>query len=431
MTTGNATAPNEAYEAMRAHHRALSEQLSARTDALSEAVAAGRPHEAAIAEVVAYLAEEILPHAAAEEDTVYMVAAAHHDDLIGVVNEMLAEHRTLSAAVEALAGLADGDAAAAQASQIAQLFTAHAAKENDVLLPALLGDEDVDLPDLLAQMHRRAEEAARTGRAVVTPDRDAQAAVIGILLESTTALAKAGQADQACRLAAGAWAAVHEDRPDLAVKVTAALHGLARRANGKSPRRGSLPDGAEQAASQGAPGGDPELDVRHLPPAQRHEAIFAAYQNLAPGAGFVLVNDHDPKPLRYQFEAEHAGQFTWDSLEAGPEAWRVRIGRAPAAAALQDGEGSPGSTDEQSEAADAAEPDLDVRELAHFRRHEVIFTAYRALRPGAGFVLVNDHDPMPLRYQFEAQYPGEFTWDYLQAGPGIWRVRIGRSPVSA
>ena len=70
--------------------------------------------------------------------------------------------------------------------------------------------------------------------------------------------------------------------------------------------------------------------MRDLPPAQRHESIFAAYQALRPGAAFVLVNDHDPKSLRYQFEAEHAGQFTWESLEAGPQAWRVRIGRAAA-----------------------------------------------------------------------------------------------------
>ena len=57
----------------------------------------------------------------------------------------------------------------------------------------------------------------------------------------------------------------------------------------------------------------------------------------------------------------------------------------------------------------------------------MIFTAYQALRPGTGFVLVNDHDPLPLRYQFEAQYPAAFTWEYLQAGPAKWRVRIGRA----
>ena len=75
---------------------------------------------------------------------------------------------------------------------------------------------------------------------------------------------------------------------------------------------------------------DPELDVRAKPPAQRHQLIFESYNKLTPGAAFVLVNDHDPKPLYYQFEAEHAGEFSWDYLEEGPQVWRVRIGRRAA-----------------------------------------------------------------------------------------------------
>jgi len=40
-----------------------------------------------------------------------------------------------------------------------------------------------------------------------------------------------------------------------------------------------------------------ELDVRSLVPAQRHEKIFQQIYELAFGTSFVLVNDHDPKPL--------------------------------------------------------------------------------------------------------------------------------------
>ena len=80
------------------------------------------------------------------------------------------------------------------------------------------------------------------------------------------------------------------------------------------------------------PSSDRELDVRSEPPARRHELIFDTYEALAGGEGFVLVNDHDPKPLEYQFAAVHAGEFTWEYLEQGPEVWRVRIGR-PAEAA--------------------------------------------------------------------------------------------------
>ncbi len=72
---------------------------------------------------------------------------------------------------------------------------------------------------------------------------------------------------------------------------------------------------------------DQQLDVRTEPPARRHQLIFETYHGLGDGEGFVLINDHDPKPLYYQFEAEHRGQFSWDYLEEGPETWRVRIGR--------------------------------------------------------------------------------------------------------
>ncbi len=69
------------------------------------------------------------------------------------------------------------------------------------------------------------------------------------------------------------------------------------------------------------------LDVREMTPRDRHPTILSTFDALVPGTAMELVNDHDPKPLRYQFEAERPGTFTWDYLEEGPEAWRVRIGR--------------------------------------------------------------------------------------------------------
>jgi uncharacterized protein (DUF2249 family) len=71
-----------------------------------------------------------------------------------------------------------------------------------------------------------------------------------------------------------------------------------------------------------------QLDVRVIPPREKHPAIFQTFDALESGDAFVLVNDHDPFPLRYQFEAERADQFTWQYLEQGPTVWRVRIGRS-------------------------------------------------------------------------------------------------------
>jgi uncharacterized protein (DUF2249 family) len=74
------------------------------------------------------------------------------------------------------------------------------------------------------------------------------------------------------------------------------------------------------------------VDVRSLVPAQRHARIFELVNGLAPGGRFILVNDHDPKPLYYQLEAEYPKQFSWDYLERGPEVWRVEIGKIAKAA---------------------------------------------------------------------------------------------------
>lgn len=72
------------------------------------------------------------------------------------------------------------------------------------------------------------------------------------------------------------------------------------------------------------------IDVRRIARGGRHPRVFARYARLAPGEAFILVHSHDPKPLRQEFEAIHAGAFSWDYLQAGPEEWRVRIGRVTA-----------------------------------------------------------------------------------------------------
>jgi uncharacterized protein (DUF2249 family) len=38
---------------------------------------------------------------------------------------------------------------------------------------------------------------------------------------------------------------------------------------------------------------------------------------------------------------------------------------------------------------------------------------WRDLKTGDYFVLINDHDPVPLRYQFEAEFKDSFAWDAL------------------
>lgn len=70
---------------------------------------------------------------------------------------------------------------------------------------------------------------------------------------------------------------------------------------------------------------------------------------------------------------------------------------------------------------------LDVRTIVPRERHPLIFSTFDALAPGEAFELVNDHDPKPLYYHLEAERPGLLQWSYLEEGPQVWRVQIGRA----
>ena len=74
----------------------------------------------------------------------------------------------------------------------------------------------------------------------------------------------------------------------------------------------------------------------------------------------------------------------------------------------------------------ADEKELDVTQIEPRRKHPAIFEAFDALAAGESFVLVNDHDPAPLRYQFQAERPGELDWEYLEKGP-TWKIRLTKN----
>jgi len=180
-----------------------------------------------------------------------------------------------------------------------------------------------------------------------------------------------------------------------------------------------------------------EFDVREMPPPQRHKSIFEKFDGLRSGQGFVLVNDHDPdrhpsmfhrfgtltpgesmeiindhdpRPLYFHFQQTYGDRFSWNYLEQGPDLWRVKITKES---------GRP----KETKTSDAV---LDVRSYVPAERHRLIFEKFDQLKPAESFILVNDHDPKPLYYQFAAEHEGEFTWEYLEKGPEAWRVRIGK-----
>ena len=68
-----------------------------------------------------------------------------------------------------------------------------------------------------------------------------------------------------------------------------------------------------------------EFDIRPYPPTERHEMFYKAFADIKPGEAFEFINDHDPKPLYYQMEAESKEPFRWEYLQEGPDEWKVRV----------------------------------------------------------------------------------------------------------
>ncbi len=67
---------------------------------------------------------------------------------------------------------------------------------------------------------------------------------------------------------------------------------------------------------------------------------------------------------------------------------------------------------------------LDLRKLMPFERHEKIFENWNALKGGEVLRIINDHEPKPLYYLFEAEYNGQFKWEYEKQGGNKWIFRI-------
>ena len=71
--------------------------------------------------------------------------------------------------------------------------------------------------------------------------------------------------------------------------------------------------------------GEVVVDVREIPPNSRHALIFGTFERLRADGSLVLVNDHDPQPLRRAFGVRYGDAVSAEYLERGPDRWRVRF----------------------------------------------------------------------------------------------------------
>lgn len=134
-----------AYQSILDHHAALARELSTRVDdVVTQATDPGLARRA----LVDFLNDELLPHAAAEEQTLYP-AAARDPAMAQLVRAMIDEHRSL---MDRVTRLDDATDPTVLAVEIRALFEVHVHKENNYVLPAL-SRADIDLAALLHDTH--------------------------------------------------------------------------------------------------------------------------------------------------------------------------------------------------------------------------------------------------------------------------------------
>lgn len=237
-----------------------------------------------------------------------------------------------------------------------------------------------------------------------------------------------------------------------------------------------------------------ELDVRTLIPIKRHEKLLKLFKDLPVRESFVFINDHDPKPLYYEFRSIFGDVVGWEYLKRDPEEWKVRVTRTEASEGSKSygvstlidlrkaerkdwkytifhryGMMLPNDVMEIRAAEDPEEihqifqkkfegehiweykkkeeeefivhitkkiendmdttdisvvNKFDVRPFPPAKRHDMVFEAFDELKPGEGFIFINDHDPKPLYYQMEAEQDVPFNWEYLEVMPEEWKVKV-------
>jgi uncharacterized protein (DUF2249 family) len=168
---------------------------------------------------------------------------------------------------------------------------------------------------------------------------------------------------------------------------------------------------------------DAVFDVRPIPCRIKHGQIFQRWLDLPVGGFFVLLNDHDPVPLRYQFEAEFPGALSWEYLERGPEDFRVKITKlqpTPGGATIPAGCVPP----PPAAAAPAGALEVDARGLVPPEPLIRILNALESLPAGAALHARTDREPCHL---FGEATQRGFRHESKAQADGSWLTVLSRA----
>ena len=274
LIVSSTAADAEAVETIKNHHAELAGALGSLVESVLVAAERGTEIDLAHAALVEFLTEELMPHAVAEEESLYP-AAARTERARPLIESMIAMHRVIGSLVDQIRRDRSPVRVAAAAEALRVAFNAHLIDENDRIMPIVAADPGVSLATVTEGMH---ELLGGGGDCCGGHDHGC------------------GGHDHGAH-DHGAPAELHEH---------------------------SIGGHVCQCEQDNA---DPVLDVREVPHSIRHATVFGAFDAVPAGGALILIAPHDPIPLLHQLHDRSGGRIAVDYEQRGPDAWRLRLTR--------------------------------------------------------------------------------------------------------
>jgi uncharacterized protein (DUF2249 family) len=144
-----------AASAVEQHHAEMAGALAMRVQAVLAAAARGVDGDVGTpaGQLVAWCERELIPHARAEEATMYAAARRRPEGQL-LVEGMLREHTVILDLVREIGAATTPLATATAARALHVVFATHLEKENTLVLPLLVGASDISLAELLGGLHQ-------------------------------------------------------------------------------------------------------------------------------------------------------------------------------------------------------------------------------------------------------------------------------------
>lgn len=152
------------------------------------------------------------------------------------------------------------------------------------------------------------------------------------------------------------------------------------------------------------------LDLRNADEKEWKQIVFHRYGMMEPGDIMEIIAAENPKEIHDIFTQKFEGQHSWTYKKQEPNEYVVHITKK-----VKSGLGNDGF---------AIVNEFDLRPFPPTERHDMFYKAFADTKLGEAFEFINDHDPIPLYYQMEAESEDPFRWEYIEKGPDQWKVRV-------